>query len=94
MVGRNGDDEAFLIEGLGHEARVGDRVGHDGDVDGARAQLGDELGGVRLLKVDGHLRGERGELHDELGHEVRGDRVDHAEADRAGERILTALGDL
>ena len=60
----------------------------------ARAQQLEQLGGEVLLQHERHLRHALDRLANELGQQVRADRVDHAERERAAERILPALGGL
>ena len=93
MMGRHGNDEVFLVELFGHEARIDERIGRDGHVDLAVAELLQELGREAFLKNQRHLRRRFRHAADEVGKQIGPDRVDDAEAHWARERILALVGD-
>ena len=93
MVRRHGYDEIFLIELFGHETRIDQRIGCDGNVDLAVAELLQKFRREAFLKNEGHLR--RGLRHaaDQVGKKIGSDRIDDAEAHGTGKRILALVRD-
>ena len=59
----------------------------------ARAQHLEQLGGEVFLQHQRHLRHARDRSAHQVGQQVGADGVDHAEPQRAGQRVLAVLGD-
>jgi hypothetical protein len=91
---RHRRDEGLVVQRRDGQAGVGEGLGHDGAVDLAGAQHLQQLDGEVLLQHQRHLRRARDHLAHQVGQQVGPDGVDHAQAQRAGQRVLAALGDL
>lgn len=92
-MGGHGNNEVFLVELFGHEARIDERVSRDGHVDLAVAELLQELGREAFLKNQRHLRRRFRHAADEVRKQIGPDRIDDAEAHGTRERILALVGD-
>ena len=89
-----GHDHVLFIDLLGHEARVGERVGGDGHINLPRAKLVEQLRSEVLFKEERHFGRGNGHRTDELRQKIGRNRINHAEAQRSRERILTAVGNV
>ena len=89
-----GHDHVLFIDLLGHEACVGERVGGDGHINLPRAKLVEQLRSEVLFKEERHFGCGNGHRTDELRQKIGRNRINHAEAQRSRERILTAVGNV
>ncbi|MNN50204.1 hypothetical protein D3C81_1647780 [compost metagenome] len=94
VAARHGDDEGLVVERTHRQARIGERLGHHRAVDLALLEQLDQLVRVVLLQHQRHLRHGPDHLLDQRRQQVRPDGVDHAHAQRPGQRVLALLGDL
>jgi hypothetical protein len=76
------------------QAGVGEGLGHDRAVELAGAQHLEQLDGEVLLQHQRHLRRHVDGVAHQVRQQVGADGVDDAQAQRAVERVLAALGDL
>ena len=89
----HGHDEGLVVETRHREAGIGEGLGQDGAIELAGAQHLEQLDGEVLVQHQGHLRHLVDGIAHEIGQQVGPDGVDDAQHERAGERILAALGD-
>ena len=101
VLGRQGHQEGFVVEGEGKEARLLHRGGDDHGVQFAPTQFFGEDPGVVLLQQERHTRGTAVHLRDQLRQQIGGDGVDAAQAEGAvqlvpggGGHILDAVHQL
>mmetsp|Transcript_53129 Transcript_53129/g.124294 ORF Transcript_53129/g.124294 Transcript_53129/m.124294 type:complete len:240 (-) Transcript_53129:1084-1803(-) len=94
MRGRQRDNKRLVVQRRDRQPRVGKGLGHDGAVQLAGAQHLQQLHGEVLLQHQRHLRVEVDGVAHQFGQQVRTDGVDQPEAQRTGQRVLAALGDL
>jgi hypothetical protein len=92
MAGRQRDHERLVVQRPDHQA-----VGNGSAMMAASISpclSSSQLQRVVLLQHQRHLRHALDHLLDERRQQVRPDRVDHAEPQRADQRVLALLGDL
>jgi len=90
---RHRGHERLVVERRCRQAGVWKRLGHDRAIEFAVAQHLEQFGGEVLLQHQRHLRHVLDRLPHQIGQQVRADRVDHAESQRAADRVFAALGD-
>jgi hypothetical protein len=88
------DAEGFVVERCQRQSGVREGLGQDGAVQFAGAQHLEQLDGEVFLQHQRHLRCALDDLAHQLRQQVGADGVDDPEAQRAGQRIAAALGDL
>jgi len=93
MAARHGHEERLVVQRRDSQVGVRERLGEDGAVQLARAQHFQQLGGEVLLQHQRHLRHPADGRTHQFGQQVGPDGVDDAQAQRAGQRVLAALGD-
>ena len=93
MLARHGHDERFVIQFLHGHAVVGQGQGHDGHVQFALAQQFEQANREVFLQNQRHLRHLVYHGLDQGWQQVGADRVDHAQAQGAGQRVLVLLGE-
>jgi hypothetical protein len=89
---RHGDHERFVVQRLHRHAVFRQRQRHDGGVELALAQHFEQLDREILLQDQRHLRHFVDQVLHQRRQQVGADGVDHAQAQRAGQRVLVLLG--
>jgi hypothetical protein len=94
VVHRHRGHEGLVVQRRHGQPGVGEGLGHDGAVELTGAQHLQQLGGEVLLQHQRHLRHALDGVLHQVGQQVGADGVDDAQAQRAADRVLAALGDL
>ena len=93
VVGGHGDQKRLVIQRRHRQAGIGERLGQNSAIDFPRAQHLQKPNGEILLQHQRHLRRAPNHLAHQRGQQIRANRVDHAQSQRARQRVFAALGD-
>ena len=84
----------LVVQRRNGQIGVWERLGQDGAIDLAQAQLLQQLDGEVLLQHQRHLRRVRNHLAHQVGQQVGADGIDHPQLQRSGQRVFAPLGNL